>query len=220
MFSYYGGKGRVAGRYPPPKYDLVIEPFAGAAWYSCKYQLGKDALLFDVDNNVATTWDWILNRATPDDLLYMSPHIPGKRMTGTYEDPGKDLYYRWWGNQGSNSPRNVAGTWKSISQTSFSTIHIKRLLGVKSWKFQQKSYENAPNIEATWFIDPPYCQQNRYKHNSIDYTALSKWCLSRQGQVIVCEAGSANWLPFKKLGIAPGSSNTSKLKDELIWINK
>jgi len=34
MWSYYGSKSKVVKHYPKPKYDLIIEPFAGAAWYS------------------------------------------------------------------------------------------------------------------------------------------------------------------------------------------
>jgi hypothetical protein len=29
FFSFYGGKWRIARHYPTPKYDIIIEPFAG-----------------------------------------------------------------------------------------------------------------------------------------------------------------------------------------------
>jgi len=61
------------------------------------------------------------------------------------------------------------------------------------WRYfgaKWRSYETAPDIEATWFIDPPYQKMGRhYVHSlSVDqYGSLATWCQSRQGQVIVCE---------------------------------
>ena len=37
MFSFYGGKRRLARFYPPPQHDVVVEPFAGSASYSVTY---------------------------------------------------------------------------------------------------------------------------------------------------------------------------------------
>jgi site-specific DNA-adenine methylase len=34
MWSYYGGKSKIVQYYPDPKYDTIIEPFAGSAQYS------------------------------------------------------------------------------------------------------------------------------------------------------------------------------------------
>lgn len=41
FFSYFGGKYMRSTHYPSPNYDIVIEPFAGAAGYSTRYMLGK-----------------------------------------------------------------------------------------------------------------------------------------------------------------------------------
>lgn len=83
------------------------------------------------------------------------------------------------------------------------------------------SYKCLGNIEATWFIDPPYQNggDGYYINNKhINYDDLSKWCMSRDGQVIVCESTRANWLPFypmKKLQPSSGKSNYV----EAIWSN-
>lgn len=37
MFSYYGSKSKIVNYYPPPKENIIIEPFAGSARYSLKY---------------------------------------------------------------------------------------------------------------------------------------------------------------------------------------
>jgi hypothetical protein len=84
------------------------------------------------------------------------------------------------------------------------TVHC-RILAAGSWMrsvdYREGSYEDAPDVEATWFIDPPYQHANRrgYLCKGIDYARLSDWCRSRRGQVIVCEQEGADWLPFKPL---------------------
>lgn len=37
FFTYFGGKYRIAPRYPKPQYNTIIEPFAGSAGYSLRY---------------------------------------------------------------------------------------------------------------------------------------------------------------------------------------
>ncbi len=217
MFSYYGGKGRIAKRYPEPLYPVVVEPFCGAAWYSVLWQAPR-ALLFDVDENIAAAWGWLLHRATPEALSAWPPYTPGARMK-TFTDAGEDACYRFNGNNGSEKPRNVAGKFCT------SKVRADRVLYAQAagWTFQQASYDFAPDIEATWFIDPPYQRQSRYRHNQVDYVHLAEWVRTRRGQVIVCESEGADWLPFKPhltRARAPTSRPTSKLRNEVIWTNK
>lgn len=214
MFSYYGGKGRIAKRYPAPQYPVVVEPFCGAAWYSILWKAPK-ALLFDVDDNIALAWGWLLNRATEKAIENWEPYIPGWKMW-RYADRGESAVYRFNGNQGTERPRNVAGSF-GTAKIKWARIEHARTGG---WQFHHASYLTAPNIEATWFIDPPYQQQNRYRCNDIDYAALAEWVLTRRGQVIVCESAGADWLPFKPHLTAPGNRKTSKLRNEVIWTNE
>ena len=68
-------------------------------------------------------------------------------------------------------------------------------------------YRQAPDIEATWFIDPPYQHvPGRYHHGpeTIDYDELAEWAMSRRGQVIVCEGPDGDWLPFEHHRTWPG----------------
>jgi 16S rRNA G966 N2-methylase RsmD len=72
---------------------------------------------------------------------------------------------------------------------------------IRHWRISHTSYENIPNENATWFIDPPYQKAGKtYKESSknIDFNHLSEWCKERQGEVIVCENLGADWLPFKE----------------------
>ena len=83
-------------------------------------------------------------------------------------------------------------------------------------------YTDAPDIEATWFIDPPYQYRGGRKYpqgsDAIDYTRLAEWCQTRRGQVIVCEAEPADWLPFRHLASLKNMKNS--LTSELVWTNQ
>ena len=97
---------------------------------------------------------------------------------------------------------------------------LSRLPFVKHWEIIEGDYTLAPNdVEATWFIDPPYCQQSRYvSGKDINYKDLGKWCHSRKGQVIVCESQGANWLPFQEFVLNKSSQRqTSKLREEVMY---
>ena len=53
--------------------------------------------------------------------------------------------------------------------------------------------------------------------NSLEFTSLGLWCQSRMGQVIVCEADGATWLPFKFL---TDTKNVGQNRNkELMWCN-
>lgn len=92
------------------------------------------------------------------------------------------------------------------------------LFKIKHWKIILGDYSLASNIEATWFIDPPYNNSagRCYKNNcdDINYKKLADWCKSRLGQVIVCEELLADWLPFEFLcgGRSGGGQNI-----EAVW---
>ena len=88
----------------------------------------------------------------------------------------------------------------------------------KTIKYIWADYRTAPDVEATWFIDPPYQAVKRGYHSNIDYDALAKWCRSRKGLVIVCEQAGATWLPFKPLVSIKGTNN--KVSTEAVWIQR
>lgn len=89
---------------------------------------------------------------------------------------------------------------------------------IRHWQVEQVDYEELSNVEATWFIDPPYQIAGKsYTHGSkdIDYVDLGEWCKSRKGQVIVCENKGADWLPFKDEFIIKSQRGFSK---EVVYI--
>jgi len=90
---------------------------------------------------------------------------------------------------------------------------------IRHWRVIEGDYTAAPNVEATWFIDPPYEGRagSLYVHKSdaIDYPTLGEWCRSRRGQAIVCEADGAQWLPFRSFGVTSGTCG--RQSREAIW---
>lgn len=88
------------------------------------------------------------------------------------------------------------------STTAFSLERIAKLLPeIKHWQTQFGDYKNLPDIEATWFIDPPYqFGGEHYSVNGIDYSELAEWCKTpkRTGDC-VAKLPKANWLPFTAL---------------------
>ena len=89
---------------------------------------------------------------------------------------------------------------------------------IKHWQIICGDYTTAPDIDATWFIDPPYMSEPGmgYGFSSalINYEELAKWSLSRSGEVICCEGEYGDYLPFETLldlkGVA-GKSSKEKI---------
>ena len=59
MFYYYGRKEKVFKYYSPPKYDTIIEPFAGSAVYSLK-NYEKNIIILDKDERIINIWKYYI----------------------------------------------------------------------------------------------------------------------------------------------------------------
>jgi len=215
MFGYYGSKWRIAPHYSRPLHKTIIEPFAGSACYSLMYP-EKNVILNDLNPNIAELWRYLIhekttreeilsipNVRTEEDLKKLSPPQqilvgfwfakarvePATKPTGWMNEEGGEKYkHHYWGQRRKERIAN---------QIKF----------IKHWKVLEGAYEDIPNQDATWFVDPPYSGEagRAYTYQvgsgeSTDYLSLAKWCEGRQGQVIVCENSGANWLEFKELG--------------------
>lgn len=210
MWSYYGSKSKIAKLYPAPKHDLIIEPFAGAAWYSVLHNK-KNVLLNEKNDVIHQIWHWLINEADPELILRHKDFYLGQDISqldlGNHH---KDLI-GFCVNRGSATPKSVVQKWSCqvkskpnwASTTAFALERVARLLpDIKHWRVVHGDYRDLPNIEATWFIDPPYKHGGEHYPSSaadIDYDELAMWCKSRKGQVIVCENSKSDWLPFEPL---------------------
>jgi len=226
MFSYYGSKCKIIKYYPVSIYDIIIEPFAGAAWYSTFYR-DRKIILNEKYKIIYDIWEWLINEATPQIILNHSDfYVEDDIRKLNIKKQHKDLI-GFCINRGSVSPKNIVQKWSCQSKinhdwastVSFQLKRIAKLLPeIRHWSITYGDYKDIPNQEATWFIDPPYQYGgNLYIENKIDYNELKDWCLSRYGQVIVCENKKADWLPFKPLINITGQRNKTI---EVIYTNK
>lgn len=60
MWSYYGNKSKLVNKYPPPRYDRIIEPFAGTARYALKYGADRDVTLVDAYDVIVKIWRYLI----------------------------------------------------------------------------------------------------------------------------------------------------------------
>ena len=220
MFYYYGRKEKVFKYYPTPKYDTIIEPFAGSAVYSLKNHK-KNVIILDKDERIINIWNY-LKIATEDEILSLPLLTNGQSLNDVeFENLStvqKDLI-SFFTNPSSAQPKRSVGKfniWHEKNRKRLSQDVNK----IRHWEILLGDYHDIPNQEATWFIDPPY-QGNGgkyYKHGNknIDYDELRSWVQGLNGQVIVCENSEATWLPFRPLKRLQGQRHKTI---EVIWEN-
>lgn len=74
---------------------------------------------------------------------------------------------------------------------------------IKHWQVIEGSYEQAPDVEATWFVDPPYQKAGKhYRCSELEFTDLAAWCQTRAGLTVVCENVGRTGCPSS---LTPGS---------------
>jgi len=150
--------------------------------------------------------------------------------------PGPELLIRWSVNTATASPCTQMSSWARGSEGR-SNAHwwgkrrrarIARVASkIKHWMAGCADYRDLPDVEATWFVDPPYEDAGKnypYGSSGIDYAHIASWCRSRRGQVIVCENEGATWLSFEpiisgKRGAAFDSDGKSRRRTEVMWTN-
>lgn len=204
MFYYYGRKKMLAGRYPAPRYGVIVEPFAGSAAYSLHSDhWEREVVIGDIHPMVVGIWRY-LQQASRDDILALPEPEVGVDVRSTYTQLScaeLDLIGLHTG-VGKPSRRSIVGRfsrWAPGKRYIADNIHK-----IKHWKIFQCSYESIPVTgEATWFIDPPYQHAGVvYRgHAALDYGHLAAWTKSRPGQVIACgDYDRDDWLMFSLLG--------------------
>ncbi|HCA5793534.1 hypothetical protein N7714_04385 [Pseudomonas aeruginosa] len=214
MFYYYGRKKQIAKRYPSPNYQMIVEPFAGAAAYSFHADnWKKEVVLIEKDKRVADIWDWLINEATPNEIKALPDLKPGEKSS-------EFLHI-------IHAATKQAFKYKTIKVTPVLARNweiSKRVISesldkISHWKIFCGDFTTAPDVEATWFIDPPYKGEPGmgYYHSSalLDYEELARWAKARKGEVIFCEGLHGDYLPFKPLLDLKGVAG--KVSKEMIY---
>ena len=214
FFTYFGAKWRNSTAYPDPQFDTIIEPFCGAAGYSVRRSNGRKVELYDKSEQIIMTWKYLIGASEKEirnlpDIEY-GTSVEDEKYKLTQEQQN---FIGWHLNTATVCPKKKPSKWYSPdslhagSKILWSQHRRNRLASqlryIRHWTATQSSYEDIPNKEACWFIDPPYQVHGKhYKHSNkyIDFKHLGEWCKARKGQYIVCEGIDANWLPFEPLG--------------------
>lgn len=209
MFSYYGAKWQGAKHYGSPRHNVVIEPFAGSACYSLRWNVNT-SLLYDASQEICDLWDFLINCSDAD--IRGIPDVFNSFEEIEQLNRGANLLVRFWVAKGRAEPTNKLSPWyqqyRNDSQCRvWGGAVKKRIIAqkpiIKGWKVDSCDYQDIPDVVGHWHIDPPYNNNagSRYPYSGkkIDYNHLSKWCKSRRGSVDVCENVGATWLPFTPL---------------------
>jgi hypothetical protein len=239
FISYYGAKWRAATLYPRPEHDVVVEPFAGSAGYSVRWN-ARRVMLFDLDENIVAVWRYLIAVSASEIMS-----LPLLRVGESVDDlpaceEAKKLV-GFWCNAGASQPMKTLSAWARKSRHvggdgGYTTgggmlcwgEAVKRRLAsqvdsIREWTIEQASYRTSPDIEATWFIDPPYQDAGKhYRHRDVDFGDLASFCSERRGLVVACEAAGAEWLPFKPLSSIKATHGRGRVgrSAEVAWINR
>lgn len=235
LFPYYGAKHRTSSVYPAPRHGRIVEPFAGSAAYSHRYGEELEVVLVEKNPRVAAIWRWLL---TVSEDEFMS--LPGLDTfdhideTGLPEGPARE-FVRQWCSVATPSGRNTVSSavkfniskdWSAFTESKKSRF-FDDIRKIRHWEIVEGDFSDAPDIVATWYIDPPYqIGGEHYRWTGadvgVDFEFLSRWSRSRRGDVIVCEGDGAEWMDFDPLKSCTDHTSHdrglgTKNRVELIW---
>jgi site-specific DNA-adenine methylase len=227
-FAYYGAKHGLASKYPRPTRSLIIEPFAGSAGYACYWarRMPVQVMLCDADEYIVRLWRRLQTMTHAEVDAAIDTALASERTTEPLVA---------FSGGGSSVAGIVAGYDRKVTPRMYrdGTTLVRRrihrtLPHIRDWTIIHGTYSDLPDIEATWYIDPPYRPHssesaqlagNAYTHGAqrIDYDQLAHWCENRRGQVIVCEQSPADWLPFTTLADQNNGSSRPSVRTEVVW---
>lgn len=217
MFYYRGRKKKIAGMYPEPEYDTIIEPFAGSAAYSLHgNRWEKNVIIRDINPRTIGVWKYLI-RATKNDIDNLPNVNPGDDLRKMNLSPEEHALIGYHCSVGADQNTNIVSKFhRWIPGKKYISENIYK---IKHWTIELGQYSDIENICATWFIDPPYEKNGKnYQYPfSESYLSLGSWCRERIGQCIVCEEFGANWLPFRVL--TDSKIQRHKRVTEVVWTN-
>lgn len=218
MFYYFGRKKQMAGRYPQPKHDTIIEPFAGSAAYSLHGEnWRRNVILYEKSERLAKIWEWLISEANEDLVMAMPDLVVGETTTQLIH------FLHTCSNAAFNMRTLTVSQFLADNWNRNKRYIAKNVHKVKGWQVHCCDYSLAPDVRATWFVDPPYSGRlyaDPYEWGSkfIDYAALGTWVQSRKGQAICCEMEGADWIPLRAL--VTQSCKSGKTFDEMVYIHE
>lgn len=201
--------------------------FAGSAAYSLYWGVQK-AVLIDANEKICELWDYLIHvKATEiENLPIKFNHIDDLKIPA-----GAKHLLGFWIAKGTASPRKSPSAWQreygpvSTCCKVWGNAAKQRVMcqldGIRYWKIIQGSYKEAPDIKATWFVDPPYAVAGKnYPNSNVDYVDLALWLKTRKGKAIICENKGAAWLDFKEFHTVAGTKGKyrSGISEEVVAV--
>jgi hypothetical protein len=213
MFDYYGSKQVLAPLYPPPQHDLLIEAFAGSAGYALHGDnWRRDVILMERNRPLADVWQWLIDEATPSRIRALPDLAAGQSLSDIPSLMRAVICHVE--SAETKATRAMVAMWNTSRATMADNVWK-----VKHWQVRRAECYEAPEAEATWFIDPPYQgpvgDGYSFGSSSLNFARLAEWIRSRRGQVIACESGCADYLPFVPL--RPGADLPQDPHAEFVW---
>lgn len=218
LFKWFGSKWQAAAHYPAPEHRTIFEPFAGSAGYSLRHA-NRHVVLWESNRQLRELWTWLISEATKLEILGIPTELPqGFDIRKLGLGRGQALLLKHWqrtnnvGDCWTISPwGNLPGQWTSNTRARVS----EEYRAVRHWEIRPISF----NEKGTYFIDPPYRYNYRYRSASpFDYDRLVQqiWNLPPNSQTIACEAvcpktgALPDYLPFQQFR----KTVTSRRKEE------
>jgi len=185
---------------------------------------------------LAGVWDYLIR--TPEAEIRALPDLePGQAVSDLKIPPEARSLIGFWIHRGTTRPGqrvtafadlSKTSEWKHDGQVTWNAAARDRIATqlhkIRKWEVRLGDYTAAPDVEATWFVDPPYQKVVRkYAVKFRDYTALGSWCKTRQGLVIACDQDGADWLPFQPLGSFAatwGNQKPTTRVSEVVWTSE
>lgn len=231
FFCFYGGKWRAAPRYPAPRHDVIVEPFAGAAGYSTRHAPLR-VVLVEKDPVIAALWKYLI-RVSSEEIRRIPLLATGQSVEDLVVCEEARSLVGFWLNKGTVTPRRTPSAWmrEGLRPNSFWGPVVRDRIAsqvehIRHWRVIYGSYADLPSVrrDVTWFVDPPYQRQGthyRCSASAIDFGHLGAWCRSLRGQVLVCEQEGAAWLPFRPFITTKANESKSGKGtcNEALWTN-
>jgi len=218
MFSYYGSKSKIARRYPRPQHSIIVEPFAGAAHYSVYHAIRgniEKAILIEKNPRIAGVWRWLIS-ASEDEIANL-PIFKAGEFVSYPKNIHAQRFLRMQHHRGRSDGHERAGSFLKGRNERDAQASIMRVASsvkyIRNFEIIEGGYHLAPDIKATWFVDPPYQHAggNSYAYgpDRIPYDDLARRVKQWRGLKIVCEGKDADWLPFRFFLRQQGGQSTA-----------
>ena len=227
FFSYYGAKYTGSKYYGPPRAPVVIEPFAGSACYSTRWNAPL-AKLYDVSPDICALWDWLIH-CSLDDVRALPDEFENFDQVAALAHGPRTLA-QFWVSKGRAEPSGKLSPWyfqyRNARDCRVWGAAVKRRIIeqkplIAPWAIEQRSYADVPWVPAHWHVDPPYdnAAGSRYPYSRVDFAHLGAWCRSLPGEVDVCENVGAKWLPFEPLYtvVSTRGRRSGAYSQEAVW---